>query len=460
MINSPRIPQPTILVIVGISGDLAKRKLLPAISQIAAAGVLPKHFRILGITRQQLTLDDVLPAGDQQFLRQALELHQMDLTQTDDYVALTQTLQKIETAFKKPAQRLFYLSIPPDAATALIGHLGAAGLNTPATKLLLEKPFGTDLASAESLIATIQKHFNEKQIYRIDHFLAKEMAQNMVVFRGSNSLFKRTWNKEFIESIDIVASEQLGVEGRKAFYEQAGALRDFVQSHLLQLAALTLMDLPASSNWQAVPKQRLRALQQLSAPADIRGQVVRGQYQGYRKEVGNTHSTVETFVSLTLQSRDPRWAGVPITITTGKALDRKATEIRINYKQEEHFEANVLILRIQPNEGVDICLWIKKPGFEHEVQQLSLDFSYSNHYTALPEAYERVFVDAMRGDRSLFATSDEVLASWRILEPIQHAWSMGKGSLNMYKQGSTAEAIMHPPGSEINRGRRLPNLIQ
>jgi glucose-6-phosphate 1-dehydrogenase len=433
--------QPAVLVIVGISGDLAKRKLLPAIREIANAGMLPEQFHIIGVSRRAVALDDILPEGDQSFFKQTIELLQLDLSDSAAYSALDERLQAIEKDFGGAAQRLFYLSIPPQAAQPVVRHLGESKLNTSRTKLLLEKPFGTDLTSAQELIDNIQRYFKEEQLYRIDHYMAKEMAQNIVVFRANNSLFRRTWNSEFIEAIEIVASEEQGIEGRAAFYEQTGALRDLVQSHLLQLAALTLMDLPSSDDPSAIPAKRLQALQQLEPPQDVRMQVQRGQYQDYRKEVQNPRSSVETFVRLTLSSRDPRWKDVPITITTGKRLDRKATEIRVHYKQEKDSRANLLTLRIQPNEGAEVCLWTKKPGYEHELQLLPLDFSYRTHYSGLPDAYERVFVDAMRADHSLFTTSDEVLASWRILAPVQHAWSMNDKDLILYKPGSNAEII-------------------
>lgn len=431
---------PTILVIVGISGDLAKRKLLPALSQIAAAGVLPKDFKIIGLVRRSLTLDDVLPEGDQPFLRDAVELYELDMTDLGAYKTFATHLKHIEDGFGAPAQRLFYLAVPPAVSAPLVDLLGESGLaGAPDTKLLLEKPFGTDLASAQELIDGIKKHFAEEQVYRIDHYLAKETAQNLVVFRGSNTLFKRSWNNTFIESIDIIASEKIGVEGRANFYEQTGALRDFVQSHLLQLAALTLMELPKAGDWAAIPANRLQALRQLNLPE----RVVRGQYQGYQEEVNNPGSSVETFVSLTFTSKDPRWWGVPITLTTGKALDQKTTEIRIRYKKEEQSEADQLVLRIQPNEGVEVHLLAKRPGYERDVQQVALDFSYEQHFTGatLPDAYERVFVDAMRSDRSLFTTSDEVLATWQLLDPVQRKWQMADGDLVVYKPGSTLQDV-------------------
>lgn len=433
--------QPTILIIVGISGDLSKRKLLPAIAQIATAGALPEAFRIVGVTRKTLEVDDIL-TKDTHHIRGQFELHQMDLTKSADYQALGARLSAIETEFGASAQRLLYLSIPPQATRPVLEQLGQAGLNTPDTKLLLEKPFGTDLSSAQELVESISHYFSEEQTYRIDHYLAKEMAQNLMVFRTSNALFKQTWNKDFIESIHITASEKIGIEGRGAFYEQTGGLRDVVQSHLLQLAALTLMELPEQhEDWQSIPQKRLAALSALRVPQNSKNAVIRGQYTGYREESKSPHSFVETFVHVQLESSQPRWRGVPITITTGKALAEKSTEIRIRYKQQDEHEANELVLRIQPNEGISFQLWVKRPGYERERQQLSLDFTYSRHYELLPEAYERVFIDALRSDHSLFSTSAEVLASWRILEPVQHAWSMHTDDLILYQPGSDASDI-------------------
>jgi glucose-6-phosphate 1-dehydrogenase len=459
-----KLTTPTILVIVGITGDLAHRKLLPAIREIALSDAMPEHFRIVGVSRRDIKIDDVLPSGgDNEYLRGAIEVKKMDLDNVKDYKKLDKHLEQIEKNFGEQTQRLFYLSIPPLASQPVIEMMGQSGLaKAPRTKLLLEKPFGTDQKSAEELVQHIHNNFEEDQVYRIDHYLAKEMTQNLVVFRSGNSLFKRTWNKDFIEAIDITAAQHIGIEGRTTFYEQTGALRDIIQSHLLQLAALTLMELPPlnlhetafapdssstqttdSDDWQAIPAQRFKALQQLRLPGDVGEDTTRGQYRGYRREVDNQSSSVETFVSLTLESTDPNWAGVPITLTTGKALEHTYTEIRICYRREESGEANTLILRIQPNEGVELRLWAKQPGYDRKLRQLPLNFSYSEHFTELPEAYERVFIDAMRGDRSLFTSSEEVLESWRILKPVQDLWANGGDhDLVIYESGSSVADVM------------------
>jgi glucose-6-phosphate 1-dehydrogenase len=433
--------QPTILVIVGITGDLSQRKLLPAIREIAKAGVLPEAFRIVGISRRPIKLQDVV-ATDDDFWEQHLELRQMDLSDSQAYHAFAEQLQGIERSLGGSAQRLFYLSVPPDATQSVVQHLGDSGLaEVPGTKLLLEKPFGTDLASAQALVEHIAQHFKEDQVYRIDHYLAKEMAQNLIVFRAANPIFAETWNNKFISSIEVTASEKIGIEGRSAFYEQTGALRDVVQSHLLQLAALTLMELPKLNDLQAVPRLRCEALSAIE-PAQPTA-ATRAQYDSYKEEVSNPSSPVETFVSLTLQSKQPSWEGVPIRVTTGKALKSQYTEIRLNYRGEGNTDANTLVLRVQPDEGVQVCLWVKKPGYENALQQIPLSFDYKNHFTdKLPDAYERVFIDAMRSDHSLFTTSQEVLASWQILAPLQAAWQAATEPLPTYPSGSPVADVL------------------
>jgi glucose-6-phosphate 1-dehydrogenase len=427
---------PTIIVIVGITGDLAKRKLLPAIDQLARANALPEQFRIIGITRQaNVELGSLTAAvSDPAFIHDHTELFEMDLVQAGEYDRLVAHLNQVEKGFGARAQRLFYLSIPPQMSQPIIELMGTSGLSrVDQTKLLLEKPFGVDLPSATELVAHIDRHFSSEQVYRIDHYLAKEMAQNIVVFREENMLFKKTWNRDFIESIHITASEKIGIEGRAGFYEQTGALRDLVQSHLLQLAALTLMDAPQPEDMQRVPARRLAALKQLAVVVDS---AKRGQYEGYQQEVGNSGSTTETFVALTLESQDSRWSGVPITVLTGKAMKEKKTEIRIVYRRDGEREANELILSLQPNERVEVRLWAKRPGYERQLEKRSLRFSYEED-ERLPEAYERVLLDAIKSDHSLFATGEEILETWRILDSLQRGWEMaGAEGLVTYQRGS------------------------
>lgn len=437
--------KPTIIVIVGITGDLSRRKLLPAINHLGRAAAVPEQLQIVGVSRSPDVEVTHLTKNidDPSYLHSHTEMFQMDLTEHAEYARLAKYIKEIEERFGAPAQRLFYLSVPPQVSRPIIDLLGASGLAAGDAKLLLEKPFGTDLASATELINHLNKHFAPEQVYRIDHFLAKEMAQNLLVFREENILFKRAWNKDFIERIDVIASEQLDIEGRAAFYEQTGALRDFIQNHLLQLAALTLMDAPDPDKLQMVPERRLAALKRLrlaSADDPIRA-ARRGQYEGYREQVNNPVSVVETFAAVTLESDDPRWQGVPITLATGKALKEKRSEIRITYRPEGDKGPNELVLRIDPGEGMELHLWAKRPGYDPRIEQRMLSLEYDKG-ERLPPAYERVILDAIRSDRSLFVTNDEILETWRIIDPLQHAWSMSSEDLISYKPGSNMGALL------------------
>jgi glucose-6-phosphate 1-dehydrogenase len=428
---------PTILVIFGISGDLAQRYLLPALAKINKNEQLPEDFRLLGITRQDLHADDVLK-GSCKSLGHLAEIFRMDLSSSDSYQALKQKLDELGEEYSEKPQVIFYFAVPPSATLPIIRQLGAAKLNHSQTKLLLEKPFGVDLASATELIDETDKHFKEEQVYRIDHYLAKEMAQNIAVFLGGNVLFRDVWNNQFINRIEVVAAEKIDIEGRVNFYEQSGALRDLVQSHLLQLTALVLMKpCPDVFDFSEVRRRRLDALNQLKVAGHISTSVARGQYKGYRQEVDNPDSEVETFVALRLISTDKRWQGVPIDLVTGKALDRKFTGIKVYFKKSQAQEANKLTLRIQPEEGIELELWVKKPGYDHNLEKMPLDFNYEQYFGSdLPEAYEQVIVDAMRTRPDLFASSEEVLATWRLLEPVQKHWSMTSGDLHFYEKGS------------------------
>ncbi|HEY5549964.1 MAG TPA: glucose-6-phosphate dehydrogenase [Candidatus Saccharimonadales bacterium] len=430
----------TILVVFGITGDLSRRYLLPALSEVCRSANLPENFTILGVSRRDVSIAEVLGDNNKN-LKHFTKLFQMDLNAQGDYLALKKKLSAIGQKSGAKPQVIFYLSVPPAAVLPIIRHLGQAGLNHSQAKLLLEKPFGFDLASARELITQTAKHFPEKQVYRIDHYLAKEVAQNIVVFLGSNALFRNVWSHRFIEKIVIIVAEKINIEARALFYESTGALRDVIQSHLLQLAALTLMEPYADVfEYEELPSRRLIALKALSI--DIDKPIIRAQYKSYQKEVANPGSTTETFVGLTLKSKERRWQGVPILLASGKNLNDKLTEIRIYFKKKETSEANRLALRVQPKEGIELDLWVKEPGYERRLKQKSLAFTYEQHYERLPDAYERVLLDAIRGSQSLFASSGEVLESWRILEPIQERWRMGSSDLRFYKPGSTIEEVL------------------
>jgi glucose-6-phosphate 1-dehydrogenase len=341
---------------------------------------------------------------------------------------------------------LYYLSIPPRAYHPVIQLLGENGLNQSCqhnqadTRLLVEKPFGYDLASAEQLIAETSRHFKEEQIYRIDHYMAKETVQNILTFRFENPIFEALWNRDHIASIEISAKEKISIEGRAAFYEPLGALRDFVQSHLIQILGIVTMDQPAVLDSEHIHANKQAALEQVeTVPAGkITERVTRGQYRGYTDEVKNPGSKTETFAAVTVFIDNDRWQGVPVKLLTGKALDERKTEVKVAFRGAGADATNQLRFRIQPNEGIELDLVTKKPGFAYETQNTAMDFSYQNDFNndGHPNAYERVLVDAVRGDHTLFATSQEILASWRILQPVIEAWETGASDLKIYEPGS------------------------
>lgn len=422
----------TKLVIFGITGDLSKRKLLPALSHIIQTEGY-EDVSIIGVSRRTVEQDQVL--GDQHDqLSGRTSMFTMDLSNPDDYARLRDYI-----ALQDDEQLLFYLSVPPASSGEIIDNLGISGLNGPSVKLLLEKPFGIDLESAREMITHVERHFSEAQVYRIDHYLAKEMAQNILTFRGRNALFAHVWNNSVIERIDVIALESIDIEGRAQFYDQTGALRDVLQGHLLQLLSLVLLPLPQDLDWTQLPDCRKIALDHVR-PANPDASI-RAQYEGYRGEAGNPDSTTETFVSVLLESDDPIWQGVPLALTTGKALDRKKTEIRIHFKKTNEAQSNFLIFRIQPNEGIEIDLVTKKPGYDREFEDQALTFLYPDG-TRLPDAYEQVIVDAIDSRKSLFATSSEVLRAWEIVAPLQDAWATSSDDLRTYAPGAKAKSII------------------
>lgn len=424
----------TKLLIFGLTGDLGRRKLLPAISKIVRTGEF-EDLEIIGVSRRQVNARELLGAarGGEQ-LGKRTSFFTMDLASAADYARLKKHLR-----LKSGEQLIAYLSVPPLSATQIVDFMGEAGLNTPNVKILFEKPFGVDLASAAEAIGRTARYFKEEQIYRIDHYLAKEMAQNIAAVRGRNAMFSHLWNSRAIEGIEVVALEKIGVEGRARFYEQTGALRDLVQGHLLQLLALTLMDIPPEFDWNKLPARRLEALEAIR-PADP-PRATRAQYSDYQTEVGNPGSLTETFVSLTLESTAPEWAGVPLTLLTGKAMNEKTTEVRVHFRKSHEAQSNRLVFRIQPNEGAEIELFTKKPGYERDFEKQLLNFTYPED-AELPDAYEQVLVDAIRSRRSLFTSGREVLRSWEILRPVQEAWDMGARPLGYYAAGSSPEEVL------------------
>ncbi len=419
----------TKLVIFGITGDLSRRKLLPALRQIITSGSFD-DLQIIGVSRRDVDLNVLL--ADLEELKSRTSIHTMDLAEVSDYVDLKNAID-----LKGDEQLLVYLAVPPSAATQIVDFMGEAGVNTPNVKILFEKPFGVDLLSAQEFIERTARYFDESQLYRIDHYLAKEMAQNIVTFRGGNALFGNIWNNNFIQSIEIVASESIDIEGRGQFYEQTGALRDVVQGHLMQLLALTLMDIPDDFDWNQLPDLRLRALEQLHQVDPQKA--YRAQYEGYQEEAENPGSQTETFVSIELRSDQPRWLDVPIRLITGKALAEKTTEVQIHLKKIHEAQSNTVVFRIQPNEGIDIELFAKRPGYERTFESRHLELTFPED-TTFPDAYEQVLVDAIRSEKSLFTSSQEVIRSWEILAPLQQAWDMDNTPLPVYSKGTNPQS--------------------
>lgn len=446
----------TVLVIFGITGDLSRRKLLPALYRLEKAGLLPAGFRVIGISRKGTTVEDVLalirtsigPEADEESIRRigdALSMADMKMDDPEGYGPLIQRLKFLEEEAAQPLIRMFYLAIPTALFGTVTERLSREDINTlrdgkREARFLVEKPFGYDLRSAMALISDLNGRFTPAQVYRIDHYLAKETAQNILAFRFENPLFCKTWNNRHVSHIMITASESIGIEGRTAFYENIGALRDLVQSHLLQLLALVTMRRPKSMADADIHAEKERILARVMPPEPeaMREETVRGQYETYRTETGIPDSAVETYAAMKLSIDDDDWRGVPVFIRTGKALASKVTEINIVFSGDSaENRKNILTLRIQPNEGIAIDLVIKRPGFESATEDVQLDFCYRDKLALdHPEAYERVLYDAMRGDRTLFATNEEVMQCWRVTEPILQAWKDPSFPLEIYPNGT------------------------
>lgn len=450
-----------IFVIFGLTGDLAKRKLLPALYELAEMGLLSDNLRIVGITRKPTEIEDIiadirvsLDTTNEKTLdklRSIVRIVRMDIGKEEEYEQLKNELDAIENEVGLCLNRLFYMAVPAQMFEPVVDGLGGYELNKGCqhrkaeSRLLIEKPFGYDTDSAVTLIRRIEQVFSEEAIYRVDHYLAKETAQNILTFRMNNPVFKKVWNRDSIDHILITASEEISIEGRTNFYESTGAVRDLIQSHLLQLLALTTMEEPTNKSANAIHASKLKLLQDVQPlqPNQVASHTVRGQYDTYRQEVGNHNSHVETFAAIKLQINNNRWRDVPILLRTGKAMLEKVTEITLVFKTrgEASENRNMLTIRIQPNEGIVLSFLAKKPSLSDETETVQMEFCYKDSFAGKqPDAYERVLVDAIRGDKTLFTTDDEVLASWKILDAILQEWSKNGNSLVKYKTGSWGPA--------------------
>ncbi len=454
--------RPLLLVIFGISGNLAHRKLMPALYQLLKRGDLPEHFRVVGISRKDYQLDELfndmarfLPEDADSTilsrLRDSTVVTQLDLTDNAAYETLRSQLETASKELGGDTTRLYYLSIPAQAFGGVVRSLGVTNHNkkfeneTIAPRLLVEKPFGYDTTSAQELITAADEHYDESQIYRIDHYLAKETAQNILTFRFSNPLFQTIWNARHIDRISIGAFETIGIEGRTDFYEKTGALRDILQSHLLQLLALIMMEQPAKLESVDIHRSKLRLLDSISpiAPDEVAEKADRGQYDTYRSETNNLDSNVETFARLKLSVDNEQWRGVPVILETGKGLDRKCTEIAVHFRENVNAVGdNTLTFRLQPQEGITLSLQAKRPGMANVTETVQMDFDYARSFAGgTAEAYERVILDAVRGDQSLFASGAEVMSSWRIVENVIKAWSTNSDNLQIYPTGESPEKL-------------------
>ncbi len=450
------------IVIFGASGDLTKRKLLPALSNLHARRLLPEHFAVLGIGRTKLSDEEFRSramdhdSGADETFRRTIFYRQLDTRNVDAYGDLAERLASLDESHGTRGNYLFYLSTPPSAFETIVRGIAKAGLHEESDerswrRLVVEKPFGYDLASAEELEKQLHKAFSERQIYRIDHYLGKETVQNMLVLRFGNGIFEPLWNRNYVQHVEITAAESIGVEDRGGYYERSGALRDMFQNHLLHVAGMIAMEPPASFNAASVRNETMKVFESLRPLSvdDVRANVIRGQYvsstiggryvPGYREEKGVApDSRTETYVAARFYIDNWRWSDVPFLVRTGKRLPTRVTEAVIHFKQAPHrlfaygasarrdgdeCGCNQLIMRIQPDEGILINFNMKLPGGGFEMKTVSMDFHYSDLsdlYT--PEAYERLLIDAVVGDATLFTRHDAVEACWRFVDPILNAW--------------------------------------
>jgi glucose-6-phosphate 1-dehydrogenase len=487
-----RLPvRPTAMVIFGATGDLAHRKLLPALYNLAHEGYLPERFDVVGVARRDESDDDfrnMARESIQRFSRRQPDpavldgllenLRYVSGSFDDDsmYPKVGQVLSEFDEQAGYTLNRLFYVSTAPEFFPVIGTKIGAAGLARTEgvdTRIVIEKPFGYDLDSARALNQQLLMVFDEPQIFRIDHYLGKETVQNLLAFRFANSLFEPVWNRNFIDYVQITAAEDIGIEGRAGYYDHAGALRDLVQNHMLQLMSLLTMEPPTSFEANRVRDEKFKVQSAIPPPTadQVAAMAMRAQYgpgvssgkevMGYREEEGVPQdSRTETFAALRLHLANWRWAGVPFYLRTGKRLARKVTEIAVTLKPVPHLafqskgsigvQPNQIILAIQPDEGVSISVGAKIPGPTVRIRPVQMEFHYGTSFVSeSPEAYERLILDAMRGEATLFTRNDEIEALWGIIDPILTAWQEDTSSpIPQYASGSAgpseADALLMP----------------
>jgi len=493
----PRAPEPGVMVIFGASGDLTARKLVPALYDLAAARRLPMEFAVVGISRTEMGHDEF-----RQRLREALDEHRSgrvsedvwesfskglfylagDSKKSETYEELKGFLKEMDEERGTGGNRIFYLSSSPSLFPVIVERLGEAGMNQEEdgcySRLVVEKPFGRDLGSARELNGDIRRYFEETQIYRIDHYLGKDTVQNILALRFSNGIFEPVWNQHYVDHVQITVAEDIGVGSRGAFYEEAGALRDIVQNHVMQVLCLTAMEPPVTFDAESVREEKVKVLKAVRPifEDEVDLYAVRGQYEkgwifgdeveGYRDEKDVApDSTTDTYVALKLFIDNWRWAEVPFYIRAGKRLPKKATETAIQFRPTPHtpfargetegLEPNVLVLRIQPEEGISLKIGAKVPGTGFEVTSVNMDLLYGTAFLEeAPDAYQRLLLDLMLGDPTLFIRADEAEGAWSILQPVMHAWSES-GEIPTYPAGSwgpeEADDLLERDGREWRR---------
>src|SRR6266571_1726768 len=492
-----RLADPSIMVIFGPTGDLSSKKLLPAIYNLAKQRLLPAGFAVMGAA-----IDDMSDDAFRKHAAEAITQHsrtqpidqtvlhaflseafyqKVDFSKRDDFKALQRRLDELDSSRHTGGNRVYYCATPPPTYETIVEQLKAAGLvHSPSfDRIVVEKPFGSDLKSARELNRILQHVFHEDSVYRIDHYLGKETVQNILAFRFANSIFEPIWNSNLIDSVQITAAEEIGVEMRGAYYDKAGALRDIVQNHALQLLALTAMEPPIAFEANTVRDEKVKVLRAIRpiaedevAHATVRGQYARGwvlgeHVPGYREEHNVAPgSLTETFVALRLYVDNWRWANVPFYIRVGKRMPKRMTEIRVSFKRPPHLtfgrqaaqelDPNSITLRIQPEEGISLRFAAKVPSAGVRLRSVNMDFLYSSSFLVeTPEAYERLLLDCMIGDPTLFTRADEVETAWKLIDPIEAAWRDGRPPLQMYPAGTWGPAaagkLLEADGREWHR---------
>ncbi|HEV3400634.1 MAG TPA: glucose-6-phosphate dehydrogenase [Acidimicrobiales bacterium] len=476
-----RVAPPAAIVVFGASGDLTSRKLMPAVERLALRRLLPAGFSVVGVGRTPMHDEDFRErmrtlveegggGGDEakhvwDAFRGGFRYVAGDYGDAQTYAHLGRVLHELDRERGTAGNRLYYLATPPATFPVIVGGLGQAGLNRPPhdgafVRIVIDKPYGHDEASAAALDATVHDSFEESQVYRIDHYLGKETVQNVLALRFANAIFEPVWNRRYVDHVQITVTEALGVGHRGGFYERAGALRDIVQNHVMQVLSLTLMEPPPTFDPNGIRDEKVKALRAVDifTPEEVATEVVRAQYTrgwaqgaevpGYRDEEGvDPHSLTETYVAMRLKVDNWRWAGVPVYVRTGKRLPKRVTEVAMQFKEVPHLpfaasqteglDPDLLVLRIQPDEGITLRFGAKVPGQAFQVRSVSMDFFYGAAFLEeTPEAYERLLLDALVGDPTLFIRTDEVEQAWRICDPVLTAWEQGDVPLARYEAGT------------------------